>query len=98
MDMENGEKLIKIGKFPDVDEQEYHTTLIHGFFEPFSWKYLDMSGIDPKIVTHNIVLTENAKPIRKKTHKMNPKIALQVKAEIEKLLDTCFIRSIDYSP
>lgn len=57
-----------------------------------------MLGIEPKIVIHNIVLIENAKCIRKKTEKMNPKIALLVKDEIEKLLEDRFIRPIDYSP
>jgi hypothetical protein len=57
-----------------------------------------MIWIDPKIVTHNIVLANNAKPVRQKICKMNPKIALQVKAEIEKLLGVGLIHPIDYYP
>jgi hypothetical protein len=41
-----------------------------------------MLGIDPKIVTHNIVLAENYKPSRKNICKMNPRIALKIKSEI----------------
>jgi hypothetical protein len=81
-----------------VDEQEDHETFLHDFTALFSWKYLDMVKIDPKIVTHNIVLTKNSKFDRRKICKMNPKIPLQVKAEIEKLLKAGFICSIDYSP
>jgi hypothetical protein len=56
-----------------------------------------MLGIDPKLVIHNIVLAENAKPVRQNICKMNPKITLQVKDEIDKVLEVGFIHPIDYS-
>lgn len=56
-----------------------------------------MPRIDPNIITHNIVLILDAKPMKKKIRKKNPKIAFLVKDEIEKLLDVGFICPIDYS-
>lgn len=57
-----------------------------------------MPSIDAKIVTHNIVFLPNAKHVNQKIRMMNPKIALLIKTEIEKLLEAGFICSIDYFP
>lgn len=69
MDIEDKEKVIKIGKFLNDEEQEDTTTLIHEFPKKIAWKYLDMLGIDLKIVIYNIVLANNAKPVRHKIQK-----------------------------
>ncbi|GLJ37816.1 hypothetical protein SUGI_0768990 [Cryptomeria japonica] len=98
MDSCNEEKVIKIGKCLDEEEQKQYEDLLHEFPEIFAWTYSDMLGIDPKIVTHNIVLVPDAKLVKQKIQKMNPKVALLVKAEIEKLMEAGFIRPIDYSP
>ncbi|GLJ11025.1 hypothetical protein SUGI_0140700 [Cryptomeria japonica] len=98
MDPCNEERVIKIGKCLDEEEQKQYEDLLHEFTDIFAWTYSDMPGIDPKIVTHNIVLVPDAKPVKQKIQKMNPKVALLVKAEIEKLLEAGFIRPIDYSP
>lgn len=57
-----------------------------------------MSDIDPKNVTHNIVLILDAKLMKQKNSKKNPKITFLVKDKIEKHLDASFIHSMDYSP
>lgn len=72
MDICNKDKVIRIGKCLDDEEQEDHATLLHDFSELFAWTYLDIPGIDPKIVTKNIVLAENAKLIRQKIQKTKP--------------------------
>lgn len=91
-------KVIKIGKCLYKEEHKQYSELLHEFPEIFSWIYSDMPDIDPKIVTHKIILVLDAKTMKKKIRKMNPKVAFLVKAEIEKLLDSRFIRPIDYSP
>jgi len=56
-----------------------------------------MLGIAIDLVVHNLGLKDDAKPIKKKLRKMNPKIALMVKEELQKLLQAKFIEPIDYS-
>lgn len=56
-----------------------------------------MSGLNPKLVVHNLVVDPKVKPIKQKLHKLHPKVALLVKAELEKLLDVKIIHPIDYS-
>lgn len=66
MDINSEEKVIQVGKCLDEDEQKDHATLLRDFPKLFSWPYSDMLGIDAKIVTHNIVLAKDDKPMRQK--------------------------------
>lgn len=63
----------------------------------FAWSYQDMLGLDPKLVVHHLAVDPGAKPVKQKLQKMHPKVALLVKAELEKLLEAKIIRPIDYS-
>jgi len=56
-----------------------------------------MPSIATDLVVHNLGLKDDAKPIKQKLRKMNPKIALMVKEELQKLLQAKFIEPIDYS-
>ena len=46
---------------------------------------------------HHINLEENAKPVRQRQRRLNPKYFLLVKEEIEKLLEIGFIYHMSYS-
>lgn len=48
----------------------------------FAWSYVDMPGLDPDLVVHNLSFHPDAKPIKEKLRKMHPHIALLVKAEL----------------
>ena len=63
----------------------------------FSWSYVDMPGLDPKIVLHHLPLKLGSKLVKHKLRKMHPQVALLVKVELKKLLDARFIRPIDYA-
>lgn len=92
------DKIIEIRKCLDEEDQKQYAKLLHEFPEIFFWIYCNMPDVDPKIVTHNIFLILDAKPVKKKIQKIYPKVALLVKDEIEKLLDVGFICPINYSP
>jgi hypothetical protein len=53
-----------------------------------------MSGIDPKIVKHEITTYLDAKQFRQKLHPVNPKKETIIKVEVEKLLKVVFIYPI----
>ena len=55
-----------------------------------------MSGLDPKLVMHHFPVDPKVKPLKQKFHKMHRKVALLVKAELEKMLDEKIIHPIDY--
>jgi hypothetical protein len=50
-----------------------------------------MPGIDPNIVEHEIKTYMNVKPLRKHLRVVNPRKALSIKVEVEKLLNEGFI-------
>lgn len=52
----------------------------------FAQSYIDMFGLDPKLVVPNLELKLDAKPVRKKLIRMHPTIAIMVKDELQKLL------------
>ena len=55
-----------------------------------------MPRLDPKLVVHHLAVDPGAKPVKHKLKKMHPKVALLVKAELEKLLEAKIIQPIDY--
>jgi hypothetical protein len=58
------------------------------------WSYEEMPGINPKIVEHEITTYPDAKPVRQKLRRVNPKKAAAIKIEVEKLLKAGFIYPI----
>ena len=52
----------------------------------FAWSYQDMPGLDPKLVVHHLSIDPKIKPVIQKLRKMHPKVALLVKAELERML------------
>ena len=61
----------------------------------FSWSYEEIPGIDPSIVEHEIWTYPDAKLVRQKLRPVNPRKAVAVKAEVEKMLKFGFIYPID---
>lgn len=55
------------------------------------WSYADMPRIDPNLIMHHLSITPGAIPVKQKVRKMNPHVAILVKAELNKLLDVGFI-------
>lgn len=97
---------INISRNPDVVEnvfigadfspEEIHIymDLFKEFHDVFAWTYEKMPGIDLKIVEHEIITYPDAKPVRQKLRPVNPRKAIAIKAEFEKLLKAGFIYPI----
>jgi hypothetical protein len=76
----------------DCSPEEIHdyTTLFKEFHDVFTWSYEEMSGIDPRIVEHEINTYPNAKPVQQKLRLVNPRKEAAIKVEVEKLLKAGF--------
>ena len=48
----------------------------------FTWTYKDMPSLDTNLVVHHLTIDPKIKLVKKKLHKMHPKVALLVKAEL----------------
>jgi hypothetical protein len=75
-------------------EIQIYMDLFKEFRDVFFWSYEEIPGTDPRIVENEIMTYPNAKPIRKNLHPINPRKAIAIKAEVEKLLKDGFIYPI----
>jgi hypothetical protein len=57
----------------------------------FSSSYEEMSGIDPRIVEHEITTYPDTKPVQKKLCPVNPWKEVVIKVDVEKILKGSFI-------
>jgi hypothetical protein len=76
------------------EEIQIYMDLFKEFCDIFSCSYEEMPGICPKIVEHEITTYLDAKPVRQKLHLVNPRKAVAIKIEVEKLLKAGFIYPI----
>ena len=89
-------KIIYLGDVLDAKERVIATALLKKYVNIFAFGYQDMLGMDPNVVVHNIVMKPDAKPVKQKPRRINPTQSLQIKEEIQKLLEAKFICPIDY--
>jgi hypothetical protein len=76
------------------EEIQIYTNLFKEFHNIFAWSYEEMSGIDLKIVEHEITTYPDTKPVRQKLRPVNPKKEAAINLEVEKLLKAGFIYPI----
>lgn len=94
--LENEEaRFIKMGAQLTREEVAKYKELVLEFRDIFAWSYKDLKGIPPEIVQHTIPLLPNVQPVRQKERRMNPRLQLIVKAELEKLLEAGFIKPVE---
>lgn len=55
-----------------------------------------MLGLDPTLILHHLNISSEVKSVKKKIRKIHPHIALLVKVELEKLINTNFIQPLAY--
>ena len=62
----------------------------------FAWTYKDMLGLDTYLVVHHLIVDPKIKLVKQMLCKMHHKVALLVKAELQKMLEAKLIHPIDY--
>ena len=97
MGTEASPQIIHVAQSLSVEEKERFTKFFKEKKIKFAWTYSDMPILDTKIIMHHLSLAPGVKPVKQKLRKMHPHVALLVKAELEKLLKSNFIRAIDYA-
>ena len=88
-------RMIKLGSYLTDEEVEQYRQLLLEFIDVFAWSYTDLKGMPPEIVQHTIPLFPDTKPIRQLQRRMNPRMQLIVKAELERLLQAGFIKPVE---
>jgi hypothetical protein len=84
---------IQLGPDLRLQEKRQYEDLLHKYIHLFAFSYKDLREITME--QQKIELLPNAKPIRTKQGRWNPKYITMVKEELDKLLEAGFIRPVE---
>jgi hypothetical protein len=89
------ERVSKIQLKPNLHpkERRQYEDLLHKYIHLFAFNYKDIGEITME--QHKIKLLPNAKPVKTKQRRWNPKYTAMVKEELDKLLEARFIRLVE---
>ena len=63
--------------------------------EAFAWSRLDMPGIKPEVITHQLNIDPNHKPVHQKRRKFKVKRSEVINEEVCRLLEAEFIKQVE---
>jgi hypothetical protein len=72
-------------------------TLLKGYADCFAWDYTEMPGLDRSIVEHRLPLQSGFRPFQQRARQMKADVLVEVKKEVEKMLEDGFIRTCRYA-
>jgi hypothetical protein len=72
-------------------------TLLKGYADCFVWDYTEMPGLDRSIVEHRLPLKSGFRPFQQRARQMKAEVLVEVKKEVEKMLEAGFIRTCRYA-
>ncbi|GKF15224.1 reverse transcriptase domain-containing protein, partial [Tanacetum coccineum] len=87
-----------IAKDLSVEEKSVLIKVLKLHKRAIAWKLSDIKSINQEFYTHKILIEEDYKPAVQHQRRVNPKIQVVIKKEVEKLLDTGLIYPISDSP
>jgi hypothetical protein len=71
--------------------------LLKGYADCFAWDYTEMPGLDRSIVEHRLPLKSGFRPYQQRARQMKAEVLVEVKKEVEKMLEAGFIRTCRYA-
>ncbi|XP_070046882.1 uncharacterized protein [Nicotiana tomentosiformis] len=79
-----------------VDEESTYIELLKEFRDVFAWSYKEMSGLDPKVAVHHLVVKNGARPVKQAQRRFRPDLVPLIETEVNKLIEAGFIREVKY--
>jgi hypothetical protein len=71
--------------------------LLKEYADCFAWDYTEIPGLDRSIVEHRLPLKNGFRPFQQRTQQMKVEVLVEVKKEVEKMLEAGFIRPCRYA-
>jgi hypothetical protein len=62
----------------------------------FLWSTSDLAGVSRDIIEHHLQVSPSVKPKKQKLHKISKEKVEATKADVQRQLDTAFIREVAY--
>jgi hypothetical protein len=72
-------------------------TLLKEYADCFAWDYTEMPRLDRSIVEHRLPLKSGFRPFQQRARQMKADVLVEVKKEVEKMLEAGFIRTCKYA-
>jgi hypothetical protein len=77
--------------------RELMIALLKDYADCFAWDYTEMPGLDRSIVEHRLPLKNGFWPFQQRARQMKAEVLVEVKKEVEKMLEAGFIRPCRYA-
>jgi hypothetical protein len=71
--------------------------LLKEYADCFAWDYTEIPGLDRCIVEHRLPLKSGFRPFQQRARQMKADVLVEVKKEVEKMLEAGFIRTCRYA-
>jgi hypothetical protein len=94
---EKTSKLANVGDYWDVATIDKIIELLHEYQDLFLTKFTDMKGIKGPMGEIRIPLKPDARPVKQRPYKLNPKYKEKVKIELDKMLEAGIIELVEES-
>ena len=78
------------------EELEDYEQLLREYRDVFAWGYQDMPGLDPNMAVHKLSISKEKHPTKQAQRHYRPELVVQIKDEIDKLINAGFIREVYY--
>jgi hypothetical protein len=72
-------------------------TLLKEYADCFAWDYTEMPELDRSIVEHQLPLKKGFRPFQQRARQIKVEVLVEVKKEVEKMLEAGFIRPCRYA-
>jgi hypothetical protein len=86
-----------VSKKLNLSLREPMIALLKEYSDCFAWDYTEMPGLDRSIIKHQLHLKKGFRPFQQQAHQIRTEVLEEVKKEIEKILETGFIRPCRYA-
>ena len=78
------------------EEEEGYLKLLVEYKDVFAWTYKEMSGFNPSIALHHLVVKKGVRPIKQTQKRFRPELIPQIETEVNKLIEVGFIHEVQY--
>ncbi|XP_010694054.2 uncharacterized protein LOC104906923 [Beta vulgaris subsp. vulgaris] len=90
-------RTVRVGKALNPETRAQVVEVLREYQDLFAYEASEMSGLDPKIMCHELNIKEGYKPVKQKLRHQGPKRCKAAAVEVKKLLEAGFIEECQYS-
>ncbi|GKV14897.1 hypothetical protein SLEP1_g25700 [Rubroshorea leprosula] len=97
LNLDTPERTVKVGTKLTAGERAELLEFLRVNQDVFAWTTDEMPGIPAELVVHKLSTDPIRRPVVEKRHLFGPEKQAAIDEEIQKLLQACFIRRVEYS-